>query len=1126
MPIVAVPGLGDVPPVRCEKWDYSEYPVETKGTGPGGWVFGTEPAFDTFPASVTQPTIRVYWNCDAPTADKPAYVTIDYKRPVAVTRYIHYFDRVNDWKAWKDVDILSSADGENWTPLQSITLQRDFPQVIGIDKPAPARYYKIVIKSMIENVPKLYTYEIETYYGATVGNVTQDPPIAVQSEPCKLAVRVVSPDAPISGATLRIISPDGSLGGPQEFKVPDIPRGGSAVVPVSTKPLFPGDTPIFIELHVGKFLIDKRPYTIRAKPKLAFEQLTPNASIVANAGDAVKCEGRVTNQGTTSAPGASVSWLGKTAKLGDLAPGKSASFSIDAAAKPGYDEGMLEARSSGVTKTAIRRGVICPTVTSWTVKTSTLTTQWNSNGIEGKMDTQLNGGGAISGWLMLFSDKGDAVPLKSVGSEAEPAFAATYPGTRHAELDSASTGGAVIKIRLGVSESGDDPEFYFGVIPDDPHPTALTAAKFLIRFAVNDPKIMFRPHQDLFTKEHGPNNGYGNYAQYAPTRMLTVQTDAGTVSMVPDTDATAWGYAGDFSMQASMDIDLADPDPLHQGIWQPIWKGPTKFKITLPMRKGDAWDAYRHVVKDIFKFEQARQWAMPLTEMQMLSVREMERQENWSTIFNTMRSYPNVDFHFNFYGTTYTLPAFYSYYLATDDETAKTKAEAVKDWLISVQEKSGPMEGAWFSQYLVKGTPGAFFLEGTDQAGNRWLLPHSTGTSIKTLLWYWEASGRKDDKAFAAAKKGCDFLVSHQNENGSWPYAYDLEGKVISDQSDSGQIWCTWALWKMWQFTGDENYKTASLKSKDYFVKTSYDNHLYQGYWEDVSGGGGNVTRSSETYEAAIACQCFADMGDNDLALKVARDSAVSLWTRVVSTRQYETCYGETIEQGSGGPSQAQSPMVGAAMQRMYEISGDTFWNDLSGAVKAIHFCADPDQAYGMCAIAGWDECLTGTISPPIDNVNAMTKAGAGGRGVWNEWQTAQYAWLALDWLIREGNMRAPQYIKIDPMTMRGTVLGIPGRVKMPEERCDVTGIDHYDINWAGYQNDERYVLMVMNHQEKVTVLIRPHEAHLDIYTRPPRILVGSGSDYKEVPVVKKGVQYPVDIPQKGTALLIWDRIR
>jgi hypothetical protein len=65
-----------------------------------------------------------------------------------------------------------------------------------------------------------------------------------------------------------------------------------------------------------------------------------------------------------------------------------------------------------------------------------------------------------------------------------------------------------------------------------------------------------------------------------------------------------------------------------------------------------------------------------------------------------------------------------------------------------------------------------------------------------------------------------------------------------------------------------------------------------------------------------------------------------------------------------------------------------------------------------------------------------------------------------------------------------------------------------------------------MNHQEKVTVAIRPHEAHLDVYTKLPKILIGNGRTYKPVPVVKKGVQYFVDIPAKANAILVWERIK
>ena len=89
-----------------------------------------------------------------------------------------------------------------------------------------------------------------------------------------------------------------------------------------------------------------------------------------------------------------------------------------------------------------------------------------------------------------------------------------------------------------------------------------------------------------------------------------------------------------------------------------------------------------------------------------------------------------------------------------------------------------------------------------------------------------------------------------------------------------------------------------------------------------------------------------------------------------------------------------------------------------------------------------------------------------------------------------------------------------------------MNGLEHYQINWVGYQNQQQYALLVMNHREAVTVAIRPHEAHLDVYSRPPRLLVGAGGKFSEVSAARKGVQYLVEIPAQGTALLVWERIK
>ena len=131
---------------------------------------------------------------------------IDYRRPVAVTRFVHYFNTFRTPCAWRDVDIYSSTDKETWALKQSFAnLPIDAPQVLGIDAPSPARFYKIVVKSLADGATHIETHEIETYYGATIGNVSCD---AHRFSPScvKINVRVVSPDAPLKGAKVRMVS--------------------------------------------------------------------------------------------------------------------------------------------------------------------------------------------------------------------------------------------------------------------------------------------------------------------------------------------------------------------------------------------------------------------------------------------------------------------------------------------------------------------------------------------------------------------------------------------------------------------------------------------------------------------------------------------------------------------------------------------------------------------------------------------------------------------------------------------------------------------------------------------------------------------------------------------------------
>jgi len=1122
MPIPRAPILGPTPPVRSMKWDYYYDPVTLSGTAVRGIYTMIQGGFDGFPTSLSQPYPVNHWSTDPAQEDVQPSVVINYGRPVAVTRFVHYYNDSRTPAAWKDVDILASADQSEWKRVQSLRgLPPDAPQVLGIDEPALAQYYKIEIKALADGAKGLMTNEVETYYGATLGNIETSEPSATQAEPYGFRVRLVNPDAAMHGVSIKLAAPKGALMGEMEVQAPPVEAGGGAWVAFDVKPLVAGEIPLTLEMHQDGQLIDRRPYTLRCEPKLVFQNLSAEGARVAGEGDSLTLKGSIRNGGTSPARRVNVTWVEGRAELGDLGPGENAPFEITVKARGGYQEGPVVAAADDEVRSFLRRSVISPTADGYAVENRTCRTEWEEDGGALRWKTHLKGdaGAGMSGTLAVFAGE-QPCPVSLIrGDGSAGSLAAVVPG------------GVFLASLHPALDGIEDQAWQCRVIPDDPDTLERPWVDLELRLGVDDAKVMFRPHIDWYTVEHGPNFPQLTNGHNSTTRMMTIETDQGTVTMIPDNDNLTWGFTEDNRMTVQFQIPLDRRGGPEQGRWRPVAESGKDFKLTLAVRKGNWWDAYEHVVTDIFKFEQPRQWAMPLTQMQMLTVRELMSYEAWSEKHQIVRNLSTDAWFWPMYGACYTLPALYTWYLATDYPTARIKAEKTVDWLLEIQHDEGPMAGAWFTSYFSDAKTDT--LVGGDFIRNPWVIPHGTGIVVKTLLWYWDVSGRQDQRVLAAAQRGCDWMLKVMQPDGGFPYAFTLEGKPVTQACGAGQIWCTWAFWRMYKITGDEKLKEAAFRSKDFFRKTYMDEHRYVGYWEDTVG----ITEeknekigSWEAYEPAIATLVFSEMGDRELALGAARDAATWSWTRVISTRQYETCLGQTTEQALCGPSQAQSPMVGLAFHEIYEQTGEKLWLDLSGATKSTHFSADPDQAYGMVATSGWCFPLHGVAGPPYDNVRPFVtpdmSKGDYGRQLWTGWCTDQFAWLALEWLIREGNVRAPQYVKIDPENLRGTVLGAPGRIKMPEEKCDVHSYEHYDINWVGYQNDLKYVLLVMNHKEAVRVAVRPHEAHLDVYSRPPRILIGDKDQWREVSVTKEGIQYLIKIPENGNALLVWDRIK
>ena len=108
----------------------------------------------------------------------------------------------------------------------------------------------------------------------------------------------------------------------------------------------------------------------------------------------------------------------------------------------------------------------------------------------------------------------------------------------------------------------DDPQWQCQVVPDDPNPLTAPWVNLDLRLVVEQPQVMFRPHLDWYTVAHGPNYPHLLNGHHSATRMLCIQAESATVSLVPDTDNLDWGFTAENQMTAQI------PDPV--GRTQPI----------------------------------------------------------------------------------------------------------------------------------------------------------------------------------------------------------------------------------------------------------------------------------------------------------------------------------------------------------------------------------------------------------------------------------------------------------------------------------------------------------------------------------------------------------------------------
>lgn len=559
------------------------------------------------------------------------------------------------------------------------------------------------------------------------------------------------------------------------------------------------------------------------------------------------------------------------------------------------------------------------------------------------------------------------------------------------------------------------------------------------------------PKVDLFyipayVWAHQPSDALVNSAN-VQTRMASLAAGDTVVSLVPGTDRGALGFVGG-SAQNDMIVG-ASPTPL-----------------LVTATRGDWWSAYRFATDEIYGFTDPVQ-SVPVSEMQYGVSRYLLRDDIWEPALGTLRSWPPRDPHFKlysngfdafqFYGVPYSVPAYWGRYVMNGDQLALDRCRSIIKWMCTsgIRMKDGPTKGAFFnSQRFTGGGAIDPTKLGITQAAQQILTSQSTGSALWTLIYYRKVSGDHDPVVDEAIDQAADWLLKTQSSDGSWPYAHDLDAKVVAGASSSGAIWNIWGLWRFGKETGDKRYLDAAERGKTWFARYFVREHHYHGYWEDVGPG------SREGYDAAIAAVVFGDMGDKALVVETARDAMQWVFTRRIEPREANNSAGLVAEQTGWPPASYCNPMMGLAAATAWRVTGDDSWRPFAMIPKATGWWYQPE---------------TGAMVWIVDSTQMAPVVGPAFESWWSDWCIAQPGAYCLRWLVREVDRVSRGAVSIDEETLIGKALGREVRAWAPTGGLHPILPKHGQANWLGFTDGKSVFVVFMNYAESGDVC-----CHLD----------------------------------------------
>ena len=651
----ALPPASTLPVPTAKMWDYHTRPV--KATNPDiqeTWNNGAHFAFDGYGGSTRPHSIAHGWfQPGAPSAQKPFFCTIDYGEPVAISKFVHYFyvptvkdyraDPLSTSSAFFSLNIDRSDDGVNWTLAESLTeMSADWPQVMTLAHPAPARYYKLEITGLTPGAQEIRTYEIESFTGPVIHDVHPGLNGLRVGDDCTLQGHVAGTDDPASMTITAISSVD------VKASSSPAPVDSAGDFRVSLSTLRSGIVPATIELRDEQGdVVESRTLTLRVAPRVVASDVRVDGATVI---------GRLRNAGTTGAS-EKIAWGKKRVHMGELAPTRTTEFRLIGGSQGAGRhpvEFRLEKNGQVASQWAfsIERAFIAQT---GRLHNQHVDVTWSAEGGTLRIDSVPSKGRmAIRSTVEATLD---GSPISFSASEADPGKVVLWGSHRNGWLHcSLELVGSSTRVTFrSLNEGWQEEEKASGILALRLRPDNVTF-RFMPAYVYSQEPVSY--FEGVYGKQPLVVGGW-----FPPTRMVALETTEGTVALVPDRDRCLMGIEQD---SAVIKIRLGG--------------GPAE--ILIPVVAGDWFECFRHVVNDIYKFTEPRQY-QPLIESVIGEAKYLSTNEDiWSRKMQVVTSFPKQDYVYAFYGLTYTIPALYAWYQITGDRHALERTRKCVQWLL------------------------------------------------------------------------------------------------------------------------------------------------------------------------------------------------------------------------------------------------------------------------------------------------------------------------------------------------------------------------------------------------------------------------------------------------------------